>query len=101
MTTSESAKPVGWIDEFGNVFPLGAYRPPGNVVHDGYKTNWKHVYAAPQPQAPSATSDDMRAALADARNSALEEAAQVCDDRFWDRMNCATAIRALRTNSEK
>jgi hypothetical protein len=79
----------------------------------------------PQPQAPS--SDDVQiglldadriawkadamkqaeraekaeAALADARNSALEEAAKVCDDRFWDRMNCAPAIRALRTTSEK
>ena len=94
------------------------------------------LYAAPQPQAPS--SDDVRdkriaeleaelsaaykhwqmalneksslmAALADARDKALEEAAKVCDGithqytssggHAADR--CAAAIRALRTTSEK
>ncbi len=54
LRDAQGAKPVGWIDEFGNVFPLGAYRPPGNVVHDGYKTNWKHVYAAPIAQTADA-----------------------------------------------
>jgi hypothetical protein len=105
------------------------------------------LYAAPQPQAPS--SDDVRdkriaeleakihtltnradmrrkhlrrleAALADARNSALEEAAKVCEQRSprtWEEIPddlptrqdisdeeshaCAAAIRALRTTSEK
>jgi hypothetical protein len=96
------------------------------------------LYAAPQPQAPSATSDDMRdkriaeleqqnrailydyhngtpceqiawaqerdalkASLADARDKALEEAAQMFEKRWpqWD--DCANAIRALRANSEK
>jgi hypothetical protein len=66
-------------------------------------------FAAPQPQAPSATSDDVRAALADARDKALEEAAKVCDGINHQYTSsgghaaerCAAAIRALRTTSEK
>jgi hypothetical protein len=44
-------EPVAWIDEFGNVFPLAAYKPPGIRPHDDYKTKWRRLYAAPQPQA--------------------------------------------------
>ena len=70
---------------------------------------------APTPQAPSTTSDDVRAALADARDKGLEEAAKVCDgliakeyatgkvdhnETAWSHC-CGAAIRALRTTSEK
>ena len=76
------------------------------------------IAASPQPQAPSATSDDVRechpaacrdemlwrAALADARDKALEEAARAVMEAATDGRNVAPhvhAIRALRTTSEK
>ncbi len=37
----------GWIDEFGNVFPLGAYSTTGKTSYiDADKRGWKPLYAA-------------------------------------------------------
>jgi hypothetical protein len=74
------------------------------------KTFWYAVPYGPtdtDPQAPSATSDDVRAAFADARDKALEESAKVCDGINHQYTSsgghaaerCAAAIRALRTTS--
>jgi len=80
-------------------------------VYDGWgniEPMWRVMLAAaPQPQAPSATSDDVRAAIADARDKALEEAAQVCDGITHQYTSsgghaaerCAAAIRAHSATS--
>ena len=36
----------GWIDEFGNVFPLGAWKPQTKTWRDEHKTEWIPVYKA-------------------------------------------------------
>ena len=93
--TSESAKPVGWIDEFGNVFPLAAYRPPGNLVHDGYKTKWKHVYTVPIAQTADASLQQL-----------MERAAEYCDGigQFHGptlALRLRAAIAAIQREGEK
>ena len=41
---------VGWSDEFGNLFPLAAYKPKSATWSDKYRTTWRPVYApAPTP----------------------------------------------------
>jgi hypothetical protein len=40
------AKQIGWTDEFGNLYPIGAWRPKkatGNW-RDEYKAAWRPVY---------------------------------------------------------
>ena len=39
---------VGWIDEFGNCFPLNAWQ---TTYHDDGKGRWKPLYTAPQSAA--------------------------------------------------
>lgn len=36
---------VGWVDEFGNLFPLGAWKPRKATYHDDHKAAWRPVYA--------------------------------------------------------
>ena len=50
------AEPVGWIDQFGNLFHLGAWVPSRATYHDSYKTPWQPVYRA-APVGAAAPSD--------------------------------------------
>lgn len=36
----------GWVDEFGNVFPMGAWKPAKRTWQDTHKANWQPVYRA-------------------------------------------------------
>ena len=49
------ARPVGWIDQFGNVWPLGAYSFNGKPsFHDAHKRSWQPLYRFDaQPAAPT------------------------------------------------
>lgn len=47
-----SAVPAGWVDEFGNVFPVGAYTIDGKLSwSNAHKRGWKPLYASPTPAA--------------------------------------------------
>jgi hypothetical protein len=37
---------VGWVDEFGNVFPIDAWKPAKSTYHDAHKKVWEPVYRA-------------------------------------------------------
>lgn len=39
------AKQIGWADEFGNLFPMGAWKPAAGTWRDTYKKPWRPVYA--------------------------------------------------------
>jgi hypothetical protein len=60
---ANQSKPAAWIDQFGNVFPLGAYQPSGKPSYlDAEKRGWKPLFRAAdaldsQPTEPSA--DDL------------------------------------------
>ena len=43
------AKQVGWIDEFGNVFPMAAYSGKP-FWHDDHKAKWRPVFDTHKPQ---------------------------------------------------
>ena len=50
---AEHPKPVAWMDEFGNVFPLSAWKNPERASHhDIYKKPWKPLYLA-APKEPT------------------------------------------------
>lgn len=38
------AKQIGWVDEFGNLFPMGAWKPALRTHHDEHKAAWRPVY---------------------------------------------------------
>lgn len=63
---------VGWIDEFGNCFPLNAWQA---TYHDDGKGCWKPLYTAPQ----SAELDALRSQVA-ALREALDEATEFLRD---------------------
>ena len=47
---NEQAEPVaqiGWADEFGNLFPMGAWKPAKRTHHDAHKTAWRPVFLHP------------------------------------------------------
>ena len=45
------AKPVAWIDEFGNAFPLDAWKPAKRTGYlDFHKRVWKPLFTHPAPQ---------------------------------------------------
>lgn len=44
------AKPVAWIDEFGNAFPLDAWKPAKRTYLDDHKMGWKPLFTHPAPQ---------------------------------------------------
>lgn len=77
----EPAKQVGWYDEFGNVFPMGAWKPAAATYHDMHKIKWRPVFDAPQP-APgfneAITAIEWR--LADEENQAPRRADRSSDD---------------------
>lgn len=37
-------KQIGWVDEFGNVFPMGAWKPQHKNYLDSHKVTWEPVY---------------------------------------------------------
>lgn len=37
-------KQIGWVDEFGNVFPMGAWKPQQKNYLDSHKVIWEPVY---------------------------------------------------------
>ncbi len=47
---SPASEPVAWMDDFGNVFPLGAIKGAGSW-RDEHQRNWKPLFAHP-PAAP-------------------------------------------------
>ncbi|MFZ3286613.1 MAG: hypothetical protein WA191_07155 [Telluria sp.] len=54
IPSQASAEPVALLDQFGNVFPLGAYSPAGKPnYHDAHKRGWKSLYTRPATQAAS------------------------------------------------
>jgi hypothetical protein len=38
---------IGWADEFGNLFPMGAWKPAQRTHHDSHKTAWRPVFLHP------------------------------------------------------
>jgi hypothetical protein len=55
---AEPVAQIGWADEFGNLFPMGAWKPAHRTHHDSHKTAWRAVFlhppAAPQQAEPVA-----------------------------------------------
>lgn len=57
---SAGAKPIGWVNEAGILFPLASYNPEtANYLCD-HKKGWKHVYG-------QATVDQLQAEVAELR----------------------------------
>jgi hypothetical protein len=50
---------IGWADEFGNLFPMGAWKPAQRTHHDSHKTAWRPVFLHP----PAAEAQRLRDAL--------------------------------------
>ena len=44
---AEPVAKIGWADEFGNMFPMGAWKPAQRTHHDAHKTAWRAVYLHP------------------------------------------------------
>ena len=44
---AEPVAQIGWADEFGNLFPMGAWKPAQRTHHDSHKTAWRAVYLHP------------------------------------------------------
>jgi len=38
---------IGWADEFGNLFPMGAWKPTQRTHHDSHKAAWRPVFLHP------------------------------------------------------
>lgn len=53
-------EPVAWMDDFGNVFPLGANKGAGSW-RDEHKRNWRPLYTAPQAAQPREPADALNA----------------------------------------
>ena len=43
----EPVAQIGWADEFGNLFPMGAWKPTQRTHHDSHKTAWRPVFLHP------------------------------------------------------
>ena len=55
---AEPVAQIGWADEFGNLFPMGAWKPTQRTHHDSHKTAWRPVFLHP----PAAEVQRLRAA---------------------------------------
>lgn len=79
---------VAWIDQFGNVFPLGAYSPTGKPSYlDADKRGWKPLYRAaqlaPKPEmqaSHSAAAPNSAGAPVDERETLIREALNLALD---------------------
>ncbi len=58
---AEPVEQIGWADEFGNLFQMGAWKPAQRTHHDSHKTAWRAVYL----HAPAAEVQMLRAAARD------------------------------------
>ena len=43
----EPVAQIGWADEFGNLFPMGAWKPTQRTHHDSHKAAWRPVFLHP------------------------------------------------------
>lgn len=43
----EPVAQIGWADEFGNLFPMGAWKPAQRTHHDSHKAAWRPVFLHP------------------------------------------------------
>jgi hypothetical protein len=50
LNEAAEARPVAWMDEFGNAFPLDAWKPAKRTYLDDHKNGWKPLYLHPAPQ---------------------------------------------------
>ena len=41
---AEPVAQIGWADEFGNLFPMAAWKPAQRTHHDSHKTAWRPVF---------------------------------------------------------
>ena len=41
---AEPVAQIGWSDEFGNLFPMAAWKPAQRTHHDSHKTAWRPVF---------------------------------------------------------
>lgn len=41
---AEPVAQIGWADEFGNLFPMGAWKPAQRTWRDSHKTAWRPVF---------------------------------------------------------
>ena len=57
--SQEPVAQIGWADEFGNLFPMGAWKPTQRTHHDSHKTAWRPVFLHP----PAAEVQKLRDAL--------------------------------------
>ena len=44
---AEPVAQIGWADEFGNLFPMGAWKPAQRTYHDSHKAAWRPVFLHP------------------------------------------------------
>ncbi len=44
---AEPVAQIGWADEFGNLFPMGAWKPAQRTWRDSHKTAWRPVFLHP------------------------------------------------------
>lgn len=56
---AEPVAQIGWADEFGNLFPMAAWKPAQRTHHDAHKTAWRPVFLHP----PAAEVQRLREAL--------------------------------------
>ena len=56
---AEPVAQIGWADEFGNLFPMAAWKPAQRTHHDSHKTAWRPVVLNP----PAAEVQRLRTAL--------------------------------------
>ncbi len=56
---AEPVAQIGWADEFGNLFPMAAWKPAQRTHHDAHKTAWRPVFLHP----PAAEVQRLRDAL--------------------------------------
>ena len=56
---AEPVEQIGWSDEFGNLFPMGAWKPAQRTHHDSHKAAWRPVFLHP----PAAEVQRLREAL--------------------------------------
>ena len=98
----EAGEPVGWIDEFGNVFPLAAYTPNGNMsYHDAHKRGWKPLYLHPSGDVKDAERYKALCALLDGPGSMFTQVE--IDDNYCEDSIYMTKLldKYIETSKEK
>ena len=68
----------GWADEFGNVFPMGAWKPAAKTWQDAHKVEWVPIYkASTEPERALFTLNEIAEAAARADVPRLDFQAMV------------------------